>query len=259
MMDHQGVITLLGRAIETEPEPPLGILLDDVTAVGRRLRHKRRWQQAGVAVVTAGALTTAASWVAGPSSPGPVRSVRVAADRRSSAGSSPRTSSPTPRPGGTIVSNAIARTIEATSPAGWSFDWSLQLRSQADGAADDGRGPGRISVGLSSATQQVHPCQDPEFAAGASCTERTLSSGAVLSERGLQDDHGIRSILVALTYPDGSGVSAEAGNYILPKPERTITGATAKTRVTPTRSAPTYTLDQLVAVVLAVDSATRPG
>jgi hypothetical protein len=113
-------------------------------------------------------------------------------------------------------------------------------------------------IGVSTGTQLLHPCQDSEFKAGVTCTERTLADGSVLSVRGVVDHRGIEYDDVALTHPDGSGVLAEAGNFTITWPlPRYITADGKKHLVHISRSAPIYTPEQLGELAVAVDRATR--
>ena len=112
----------------------------------------------------------------------------------------------------------MAAAIRASSPS----DFTLVLPAGdassggIDGTADDGAGKGRISAGLSLGGQQVHPCTDPEFKAGATCVERVLPDGAVLSARGLVvAENGVTTYVVVITYPNGYGVNVEAGNFTM--------------------------------------------
>jgi hypothetical protein len=146
----------------------------------------------------------------------------------------------------------IAQAIAASTPDGWTLDlgpdrWDGE--QGVDGIADDGHGAGRLTVGISTATQILHVCAEAEFVDGAPCTERVLADGSVLSLRGI-GPHDINKVLTAvLTHPDGSGVNAASGAFLLNSPPAKPVVATQ------TRSAPAYTLDQLAEMVRAVDHA----
>jgi hypothetical protein len=132
--------------------------------------------------------------------------------------------------------------------------WSL------DGNVDDGRGPARLYVTVSpanpAASYQQHPCNDPEFRAGARCLETTLGDGSILSIQGVGRYEGFRSSHVLLLHPDGSAVSAEVVNASIP-PEPAYITPTSKPMMTITREQPVLTPTALAALVRAVDSATR--
>jgi hypothetical protein len=157
----------------------------------------------------------------------------------------------------------VIRAITSASPTGWTFDFPAIDGPGAEGTADDGAGPGRISVGV--VTQpgnlQVHPCRDPEFAAGVRCSERALDDGSFLSLRSTTRWERQEWMAVVLSRPDGTGVMAESGNFTLPTDvPAVVSSAEEKKRVTAVtvrRPHPTYALDQLAAVVISVDRATR--
>lgn len=155
--------------------------------------------------------------------------------------------------------------IKATSPSGLSFKFGGggTDQSSVDGTADDGVGPGRVYVWVSPTpgTMTREPCGDPEFVAGASCTETHLAGDAILSVRGLVDYQGIQTYEIALTHADGSGVGAEVGNFTLPPMPKLLYSTPQKrnfTRPTVTRPSPTYNAAQIATVVQAVDTAVHP-
>ena len=240
-------------------EPPLRIHLGDVVADGRR---RRRRHHAGRIVVGAISLGTVAAATAIPLAlanqrnnsqqtlsirPFAVTGAQLPAAVSSDAGLS-------------AGQQRVADAIRSASPQGWSFDMSNDRWDGlgVEATANDGTGPGRLMVGVSTGDQLVHPCQDSEFRAGASCTERTLADGSVLSLRGLIDYHGIEYIDVVLSHPDGSGVMAESGNFTIDwPPPRVITPEQKRHLDQVTRTDPTYSVEQLAKVVVQVDAATR--
>jgi len=244
-------------------EPPLRLDLAPVVAGGRGLRRRRRLARgagvASLAVLAAGIAVPVTGWpahrdrTAGTLSAGPPASAG-----RSAPGAAPPTASPD---GLTAGQRRIARAIVASSPAGWTFDLSPDRWDGlgVEATADDGRGPGRLLVGVSTATQLLHPCADAEFRQGASCTERSLPGGAVLSLRGEVAAGAVRYVDVTLTHPDGSGVLAESVNTTLtwPLPER-VTAQQKRHLQRVSRPDPTYTVEQLARLVTAVDAAARP-
>jgi hypothetical protein len=242
-------------------EPPLTLSLDDVTADGVRLRRRRTTTYAAGAVGTA----LAAAAVAVP--------LVLSADDHSTQRLTvaPFTFAGAPPAGATDTGlnqrqQDIADAITSASPAGWTFDFSADRwerdNSGVEATVDDGVGPGRLLIGISRdpGTQQLHPCTDPEFAAGVTCTERALDDGSVLSLRGRVDSHGIEYVDVALTHPDGGGVLAEAGNFTIDWPPPTVvTPEQKRSLVQQSRPHPAYTVDQLARVAIAVDAAAFGG
>jgi hypothetical protein len=78
----------------------------------------------------------------------------------------------------------------------------------------------------------------------------------VLSLRDVIDSDGIKYIDVVLTHPDGGGVNAESGNFTIDWPPPSVATAQQKRdMIHVSRPDPTYTVDQLGQVVLAVDRA----
>lgn len=268
---------LLTRAVGSEP-PYAPDVVAVLSRAGSMRRRRRVLTASSVAVGTCAVV--AAAMVAAPTlsrTASPVTRTAVAGSG-SSASTEPPASDSAPSTAASDRAAAAARAavaagidariaaaIRESSPASWILD--LQSADSAsggiDGTADDGQGKGRIEVGISTGGQQIHPCKDPEFKAGVSCTERLLSSGAVLSLRGLTvASNEAASYEVVITYPDGSGLNAEAGNFSLRQlPTTVLTAAEKKALVAKMvkidRPAPTYSLPQLEAVALAVDAATR--
>jgi len=153
--------------------------------------------------------------------------------------------------------------IKANSPSGFAFDFGGggTNQSSVDGTADDGAGPGRVYVWVSSSPGSMtrEPCGDPEFAAGVSCRETHLAGDAILSVRGLVDYQGIQTYEIALTHADGSGVGAEVGNFTVPPlPARASSERLRALRPTVTRPSPIYGAPHIAAIVQAVDTSVHP-
>jgi Tol biopolymer transport system component len=170
---------------------------------------------------------------------------------------------PTPSPAGGMFA-AMLDAIHAASPHGWRFtlggdrldgDWRL------DGDAEDGSGPGRLYVDVTTRPGNIEadPCADSEFRQGAACIKRRLADGSLLVLRDLVTGPGkMQTIDVVLVRPDRSGVTAEAGNWTiatLPDGTPISQGQLPMPRVT--RPDPLYTVDQLAQLVQAVDQATQ--
>ena len=282
-MNDQDTRDLLTRAVG--PEPSYAPDIVTVLAQGGRLRRRRRVLTASSVAVGTCAVV-AAAMVAAPAltrtaSPAARTAVAGTGGDASTSSGAPRVESPTSsaaqsaevtaelqaKAARAVASAAIdariAAAIRDSSPASWTLDLKNADSSSGgiDGTADDGQGEGQISVGISTGGQQVHPCSDPEFKSGLSCTERVLPSGAVLSLRGLMvADNGAVTYEVVITYPDGSGLNAEAGNYSLaelpttrvtPQQKKALVASMVKVH----RDSPTYSLSQLEEVALAVDAA----
>jgi len=236
-------------------EPPLLLTVDTAVGRGRRMRLHRRLG------FTAGALGVAAigavSAVAVTSGGGHARDQLVVTPFAMSG----NTSTATPDHGLSADQERVADAIRDASPSGWTFEMAADRwdGSGVEATADDGSGPGRLMIGISRpvGSQQLHPCSDAEFKAGVTCSERTLADGSVLSKRALIDWKGTQYIDVVVTHPDGTGVMAESGNFVIDWPPPQVVTAEQKRHLTHvTRSAPTYTVDELAKVVLAVDRAT---
>ncbi|MDT7654951.1 MAG: hypothetical protein QOI36_6357 [Pseudonocardiales bacterium] len=244
-------------------EPTMGVALEPVVAAGRRMRRRRRTTHVIGAFGTAALAATAIAvpLVAAQRHHAPTESLAVTPFAFAGA------SQPTSASGVDLTAEQqrIADAIRQASPDGWTFDlgsdrWDAALDVEA--TADDGVGPGRLmlSVATVPGNVQVHPCLDPEFKSGVSCTERTLADGSVLSMRGIVDWHGIQTIEVVLTHPDGTGVMAESGNFVIdwpPPASGAVMSASAKQDlVHASRPDPTYTTEQLARVIVAVNRAT---
>jgi hypothetical protein len=248
------------RLVADEPGQPVS--LEPVVTNGRRLRRRRR-----IGLV-AGATTTSAVLVAAVAVPlalsrdtTPVDTVAVTPFALTGAqATAPRATTADDL---TPTQRRIAGAIRDASPAGWTFQLDADRWDDLNGVeatADDGDGQGRLMIGISpgAGTQQLHPCLDPEFKAGVSCDDRVLPDGSVLSLRGLVDSHGIEYVDVTLTHPDGGGVMAESGNFVITWPlPRVVTADQKHHLIHRSRPAPTYTVDGLAKVVMAIDRALR--
>lgn len=240
-----------------DDEPPLGLELATIVGEGQRLRRHRRL------LVAASGVAGAAAVVAAVAIPLSMHSTTNGPDRLVLAKPVPLAAAPTTEQALTPRQQLIADAIRAATPV----DWTLGLGADrwdgsvdVEGTADDGDGAGRLSVGLSTVAgaQQLHPCTDAEFKAGVGCHEQTLDDGSVLSVRDVVDYRGIEYTDVALTHPDGTGVIAESGNFVIPWPlPQVITPEQKRHLVQVSRHAPTYSPEQLAKVVLSVDKATR--
>jgi hypothetical protein len=161
------------------------------------------------------------------------------------------------------VFGAMLEAIRGSSPTGWKFflhsdrldgDWSL------DGNVDDGSGPARLYVDVTVRPGMLvaHPCADTEFSQGAGCVEQDLSDGDLLVLRDVVlDAGGMKTIDVVLVHPDGSGTTAEAGNWAIPPLPTAAVSQSDLPAPQVTRTDPLYTVDQLARLVQAVDEAAR--
>jgi hypothetical protein len=161
------------------------------------------------------------------------------------------------------VFGAMLEAIRGSSPGGWQFylhsdrldgDWRL------DGEVDDGSGPGRVYFDVTVRPRRLlpHPCEDSEFRQGAPCREHPLPHGDLLVLRDVVlDGGGMKTIDVVLVHPDGSGTTAEAGNWTVPPlPSGPVSQSDQPTPGV-TRAEPFYTVDELGRLVRAVDEAAR--
>ena len=277
MTDDLQTHDLLTRAVGQEP--PFVADAASVISAGTGLRHRRRVAR-GSALAVGTCAVLGAAFVIVPSlgsSPSGQPTTAVAPGAGGSAAGSASTPALTPvasDPGPVLVRTSaaprpasvravdaeMAAAIRASSPSDFTLVLAAGDSSSGgiDGTADDGAGKGRISAGLSLGGQQVHPCTDPEFKAGVSCTERVLPDGAVLSSRGLVvADNGVATYEVVITYPNGDGINVEAGNFTMAPIPATIRKEDLPKLIHVQRPAPTYTLAQLEAVAIAVNAATH--
>lgn len=272
-------------------EPPLGLDAGAALHAGRRLRRRRQMRTGLVgvtAVVTVGAV--GAGLVVLPADddqPGTMTAETAEGVLPVAALSSP--GSPGAAPESAPQQEQLSRlgeqamaAVRGASPAGWTFDLGEYGEADGpggglmlDGTVDDGLGASRLLVALATqpGQQMLHPCGDADFTAGgAQCDETVLPDGSVLSVRGLTDWDGIRTVVVVLTHPDGTGVTAESGNFQLATPQEVAelaeeearrqaetgelpTPVTIETPMEAARPDPAYTTEQLTAVVEAVATA----
>jgi hypothetical protein len=267
---------LLTRAVGQEP--PFVADVASVVSRGESLRHRRRVTRGSSLAVGACAVLGAAfvivpslgsspagqpTTAVGPGAGGSATPASPPASTPSGSTSDPdvvRISS-APQPASVLaVDAAMAAAIRASSPSNFTLVLPAGDASSGgiEGTADDGAGKGRISAGLSLGGQQVHPCLDPEFKAGSTCTERVLADGAVLSSRGLVTaPNGVTTYEVVITYPNGYGVNLEAGNFTMGPIPPTIRKQDIPTLIHVQRPTPTYSLAQLETVAIAVNAATH--
>jgi hypothetical protein len=121
-------------------------------------------------------------------------------------------------------------------------DWRLE------GEADDGSGPGRLFVDLTTRPGNVtpNPCADTDYVQGGRCVLRFLANGDRLAVRGLVKANGTQTVVVALIHPNRSGITAEASNIGILGPAVTVA-----------RPDPPYSVDDLADLVIAIDRALR--
>jgi hypothetical protein len=243
-------------------EPPMRLAVTTVIEQGASLRRRRRVvgvaQTLGIVVL----LGVGVVWLLGK--PAPLGATAPSQTSAPAASSTPtRTTVESPGSAPEAALTRLSRVVQSASREGWTFDWSQQEASSVDGTVDDGSGPSRILVSvMRQGFLQVHPCKDPEFRMGAPCVERSVGGGAVLSTRGLPDtapsvDGQAVTIAVTLAYPDGSGVTAESGNYAAPSLPNVLIGGSAVPTTKATRTAPAYSPVELEDLVLAVNSAMK--
>jgi hypothetical protein len=240
-----------GFARLVDDEPPMSIDITPVVTKGRRLRTRRRM---GYAAGSLGVIGLTAAVIAIPlvlanDDSGPRLNIApVAAPANPTAADDNLTAQ----------QQRILAAIKESSPDGFTFEANAARWNgpNLEGVVDDGTGPGRFMLGVSpkNGSQLLHPCRDSEYRQGGTCTERLLAGGSVLSLRGMVDFKGIRYTDVALTHPDGGGLSIETGNFTITWPPPSVATAEQKRNLTHiSRDTPAYTVEQLAAVVLAID------
>ena len=239
----------------------------DLATAQRRVRRLRYRRRAGMALAGAGsAAVTVAALVtfAGP----PDDPTTVIDDPSRATAPAVQPAQPAPEPfqvtgveptteGGRRILDAL----QAASPAGWSFELLGDDETSIVGTVDDGNGPGYtvVSAQTPPGVQQLHPCQDPEFARGVDCTETVVADGSVLSRRAMDRDGDTTTVHVILTRPDGTGTGVHSTNVAPTRPaqEAAELEAGRQPNTVVTRDEPPYTLDQLTDLVIAIDQATR--
>lgn len=259
------------RTLERLPldEPPYVVPVGAIVTAGRRARLRRRViGSAGAAFVGVAAIAALAplllvdqngrrpaggidtsSW---PATPSPAATSSPPAVRTWNGVLGTVYYYPAP---GTGIFGSVLDAVRGSSPDAARLDFqadNLDGDWRLDGNVDDGQGPARLFVTVSRTGKNLepHPCNDPEFTSGATCTERTLSDGAMIVRRGPSDHDGYIQILVVLRRGDGVSVTAEAGNYEMTIPTHT---ARPPAPLKITRGEPVYTTEQLVSLVQAVD------
>jgi hypothetical protein len=164
-----------------------------------------------------------------------------------------------------VSGSALAAAIAATLPPWFRVAGETGEPSRIDpswtfeGTVDDGSGPSRLYVAVTPAATMVetNPCTDPDFRQGGSCILRPGPGGTTLAIRGPVDANGTRTIVVALSHPDGSGAIAEASNFRIPDLRGPLVGGAPRPTMTVVRADPPLSLEQLAAVVVAADREIR--
>ena len=169
--------------------------------------------------------------------------------------------SPAASPVGTF--GAMIAGITESIPRTWDMhvtfdrldgDWYI------DGDVDDGSGPGRLLVNLTTRPNMLtaHPCDDSEFVQGGRCVERLLDDGSLLVLRDIVvDAGGMKTIEAVLIHPDRSGLGAEAGNWtIATLPDGSPANPDELPMPRVTRPEPLFTVEQLGRLLQAVDERT---
>jgi hypothetical protein len=229
-------------------EPPFVLRADEAVASGKRRVRHRRFAASASALGLVGAVAAGAALLQ-PASP--TTSLQVGA---------PGTASDT----GELTSD-VYLTVRAHTPDAWRI---TDARTDRGGSwfanVDDGEGAGRLYVGYSPhpGSLQQHPCSDPEFARGTTCTETQLDTDRrlVVSEVPASVDNGYPSRHAVIIHVDGGGTYVESDNATWP-----VIDLPPGTRVTPeekrrmslgtiNRPQPTYSTDQLVELVTALDA-----
>ena len=150
------------------------------------------------------------------------------------------TGSPTEAPPAGGVFRAMYDAVQASSPSGWTFSFQYgQVDGELilDGYVDDGSGPGRLHIDVSTQPGGVpfHACYDKEPATGTNCsTYYLVDNGDITQGNSPTVPDGTKTLEVALVDPDRTGIVAEADV---------------------TRDQPLYTLDQLGELLQTVDRA----
>lgn len=164
------------------------------------------------------------------------------------------------------LGDEVRAAVEASSPSGWTFDLSdwappggLHDAVLLVGTVDDRAGPTDLVVTASADPDQpmVHGCT--RFPSGfGDCTETVRSDGSVLSIWSWTATNGLVTVGGELTHPDGTGVSVQSANFLMPLPDAPPDEPTAvRAPESPSREHPTYSTEQLTAVLEAVDAVLR--
>lgn len=268
-LDSDDVRQVFDRLLADEPAMASGA--DTAARLGRRLRRRRQARYLAGGGLGVGALLAVAlvAWGGGDTSPATTET--AAPDWQFVSSEGVPAAPGEPAADQSDLARRMIDAIRASSPEGWTFDLREQTMPGVgdgwlDGTVDDGTGPGRLLVHVAREPGMVtlHPCEDPDFVQGGTCQETVLPDGSVLSVRGLVDFDGVRYVDVSLAHPDGSGIGAESGNFVIPQVSEPLGPGSdipegGRVRLVPptTRPDPAYTADQLADLVLAVDQATR--
>lgn len=202
-------------------EPALGVGVDGAVTQGRRLRRRHRVRVvAPVAALTLVAAGGAAALALNDSNTTTEPQLTVAAAAMPLTDAGRASISKTADQITTENGKLLLKAIDSVTPDGVTVDLKegdIGVPT-LDGSVEDAQGAGRLMLSLTNTTGMftVHPCSDSEFKGDATCTETTLADGSHLSVRGLSDYRGIKTYVVNVTRDDGTGVSAEAGNFTLP-------------------------------------------
>ena len=146
-----------------------------------------------------------------------------------------------------VVRERAAGMRVALNPDRLDGDWIL------DGNVDDGRGPGRLFISVTShrGVMLASPCLDQEFVQGGRCTMRVLADGSRLFLRDIVEANDVRTVTVAFVRIDRSGITAEASNFPIDQ------AGPARDGVAPTREDPILSVAQLGELVLAIEDRVR--
>jgi hypothetical protein len=160
---------------------------------------------------------------------------------------------------GDSLGDTILATVRAAAPSSV-LDLTPDVEPwgvQVDGTVDDGNGPGRLFVVVSSpGVTADNLCRDPDFVQGARCRRVELAGGDVRFERDLVEAKGTRTVTVAIRRVDGSGVLLEAGNFRFDPPAVIVGGQPLPTPEI-TRTDPVFSLDALADLADEISAATR--
>jgi hypothetical protein len=264
-----------GRLLANEPAS--GLRADAVVQQGRRIRRRHRARVAlpavslsvlALAVVAVPTLGDGGG-AADPSAPrlSPVAATAALSDsgreavaRAATAGTSSRDAEPA---FDASVLTRLRHLVLAPDGEGRPADAIAVSRTswgswEARVVGDPDEPPAHVGFGVTRKPGMltVHPCQDPEFVAGATCTETTLADGSYLTRRGLVEHDGVKTLYASITRDDGTGVFAESTNYAIDEDTRPTPGATVAGKDKPragapqvVREDPVLSLSQLARVV----------
>jgi hypothetical protein len=172
------------------------------------------------------------------------------------------TPSPSSTPPGGVF-GAMYKAIRASSPPGWTFSFTYDRLDGdwvIDGNVDDGSGPGRLNVYVTTrpGILEIDPCADHEFTMGAEChTDYLVNNDLLVMRNLLVDPGGTKTIEAVLIHPDRSGVGGEVGNFLAPVLPDGKVSQSQLPRSQVSRDQPLYTVEQLAELVQAVDRAVQ--